>query len=214
MKHRAESSLPGASVGRDPFREVVHPILSPISASSELRPAGETAALRRRKIVWLDESYLSQVLELEPQCYSHAWSAELIRGEFAKQVSFRWGIVAADAASRVNGQTRREPDEAVERPPSVLRGYCFSYLVVDELHILNLAVDPRHQGRGIGRTLLTSVLDLGAGRGASFATLEVRKSNSVAQLLYQSVGFKQVGTRKAYYRDNGEDALVLERSLS
>lgn len=143
------------------------------------------------ELVWLERAHLPAVTALEPRCYTHAWSPQLIEGEFQKEVSFRWGLFAAD----------------------VLRGYCFSYLVVDELHVLNLAVEPESQGRGYGRWLLNAVIERAVARGAAYATLEVRRSNGVAQALYHSLGFRQAGVRKSYYRDNGEDALVLEREL-
>ena len=143
-------------------------------------------------VVWLDHAFLPQVLALEPLAYTHAWSPKLIEGEFAKEVSFRWGLL-------LHGQ---------------LVGYCFSYLVMDELHVLNLAIHPEWQGRGLGRLLLESVLERAVSRGAAYVTLEVRRSNLIAQSLYTSLGFTEAGVRKNYYRDNGEDALVLDRELA
>lgn len=94
-----------------------------------------------------------------------------------------------------------------------LCGYMLSFVVADETHILNLAVDPAWQGRGIGRQLLEAALERGAARGAHVATLEVRRSNTRAIRLYESLGFRFSALRARYYRDNGEDALVLELDL-
>jgi ribosomal-protein-alanine N-acetyltransferase len=84
-------------------------------------------------------------------------------------------------------------------------------VVVDELHVHNVAVDPAHRGRGLGRRLLELGLAYGARRGTRLTFLEVRRSNEVALRLYASLGFDQVGVRRGYYAKPREDALVLRR---
>jgi ribosomal-protein-alanine N-acetyltransferase len=83
--------------------------------------------------------------------------------------------------------------------------------VVDELHINNLAVVPGYRRRGVATALLDHVLDQGARLGAVRATLEVRRSNSAARLLYERLGFAVVGVRHAYYSKPVEDAIILCR---
>jgi ribosomal-protein-alanine N-acetyltransferase len=92
-----------------------------------------------------------------------------------------------------------------------LLAYAVSRVVVDELHLQNLAVSPDHRRLGLGRLLLRLVLRLGSQRGAQVALLEVRRSNAAARLLYEAEGFRVVGVRPGYYRDPPEDALRLER---
>ena len=87
-------------------------------------------------------------------------------------------------------------------------GFAGAWIVLDEAHITNIAVLKEYRGRGIGRKLTQALRQYCANLGVVYATLEVRKSNAVAQTLYQSLGFEYVGVRKRYYEDNGEDALL------
>lgn len=88
-------------------------------------------------------------------------------------------------------------------------GYLGYWLIADEAHISTLAVHPDFRGLGIGRQLLQSGLQHARAAGARLATLEVRPSNAVAIGLYRRFGFELVGRRSGYYRDNGEDALLM-----
>ncbi len=88
-------------------------------------------------------------------------------------------------------------------------GYLIFWVVLDEMHILNLAVHPEHRRRGIARGLLAEGLAQARTLGAELAWLEVRTSNLAAQALYKSFGFEEVGRRRRYYDDTQEDALLL-----
>ncbi len=77
------------------------------------------------------------------------------------------------------------------------------------MEILNVAVIEAERRQGIGRRLLGLVLQAGVKMGMQKATLEVRESNFPAIRLYRSLGFKTCGSRRRYYPDTGEDALVL-----
>jgi ribosomal-protein-alanine N-acetyltransferase len=90
-----------------------------------------------------------------------------------------------------------------------LIGYGGVWCVVDEAHITTIAVSPRYRGRGIGELLLNGLIDHAFDAGATMLTLEVRQSNTVAQNLYHKYGFHVAGTRKRYYTDNDEDALIM-----
>ena len=92
-------------------------------------------------------------------------------------------------------------------------GYLVFWLIIDEMHILNLAVSPDFRRQGIGRSLLLEAFGLARAKHCQTAWLEVRPSNSAALFLYQSFGFKPVMTRKRYYSDTGEDAIILSCSL-
>ena len=83
------------------------------------------------------------------------------------------------------------------------------WLMADQIHISTIAVAPHYQRRGLAAQLLRHLLAEGQRLGATEATLEVRVSNVAAIALYQQYGFDVVGRRKRYYRDNGEDALIL-----
>ena len=87
-------------------------------------------------------------------------------------------------------------------------GFAGAWIVLDEAHVTNIAVRQDRRGRGIGRRLTGQLMQYAANLGVVYATLEVRRSNTVAQRLYQSLGFEYVGVRKRYYEDNGEDAFL------
>lgn len=92
---------------------------------------------------------------------------------------------------------------------ATLQGFLVFWVVYDEVHILNIAVHPRARRRGIAAGLLEHLVDHARRLKMTVISLEVRVSNIAAQRLYERFGFRQIGRRKGYYVDNGEDALVL-----
>lgn len=88
-------------------------------------------------------------------------------------------------------------------------GMIVVWLIMDEAHIATLAVHPDFRERGIGSRLLEFALTEALHRGATKARLEVRAGNQNAQSLYEGFGFKVVYRRPRYYRDNNEDALLM-----
>lgn len=97
----------------------------------------------------------------------------------------------------------------VARQDEAAVGYAGMWVVMDEAHITTIAVDPPLRGLGIGERLLIGLIDRAIERGARWIQLEVRQSNMVAQRLYHKYGFREVGIRRHYYSDNGEDAVVM-----
>ncbi len=97
----------------------------------------------------------------------------------------------------------------VARIETQLVGYAGMWIILDEAHITTIAVDPSYRGQHIGERLLVGLIDVALERGARWMTLEVRKSNTAAQALYRKYGFREIGTRKGYYSDNREDAIVM-----
>ena len=83
------------------------------------------------------------------------------------------------------------------------------WVVMEDSHITTIAVDPEHRGRKFGEILLVYMIDRAIERDAGWMTLEVRESNVGAQQLYRKYGFTTVATRKAYYSDNNENALIM-----
>ena len=97
----------------------------------------------------------------------------------------------------------------VARENGEVIGYAGMWLVIDEGHVTNVAVRADKRGQGIGKELMKRLIQLAADSGMIWMTLEVRRSNKVAQNLYHTFGFVDVGYRKRYYEDNQEDALLM-----
>lgn len=84
-----------------------------------------------------------------------------------------------------------------------------SWIIVDEMHIATIATHPDFRRQGIGELILREALLDGRGMGAHLAFLEVRAGNEPAQAMYRKFGFEITGKRPRYYRDNGEDAILM-----
>ena len=97
---------------------------------------------------------------------------------------------------------------------NVLAGYLMAWRSVDQLHILNLAVDPHRRRRKVASMLLQAALDDARSSGLAEVTLEVRPGNEAALGLYRAFGFRPAGRRQGYYADTGEDALVWTLELA
>jgi [ribosomal protein S18]-alanine N-acetyltransferase len=83
------------------------------------------------------------------------------------------------------------------------------WVILEDSHITTIAVSPEFRGRRCGEQMLLHLLDQAIERGASWMTLEVRETNTAAQTLYRKYGFTTVSTRRGYYSDNNENALVM-----
>lgn len=92
-------------------------------------------------------------------------------------------------------------------------GYAGHWLVAGEVQVSIIAVDPPWRGRGLGELLLLNLLFVALEQQATLATLEVRCQNRVAQTLYQKYNFEVVGRRPGYYKDTGEDAILMTLPL-
>ncbi len=140
----------------------------------------------------MQERDLDQVADLDAAAQPFPWS----RTNFADSLqASHWAWVL-----RQNGE---------------LLGFAVLMGVLDEAHLLNIAIAPAHQGRGLGARLLRHVQAWSSRRGMVSMYLEVRPSNTRARTLYRHLGFQEIGRRKAYYpaREGREDALVFSCSL-
>ncbi len=144
------------------------------------------------EIVPLTRENLAEVIRIEARSFSQPWSRQI----FDRELKNKWSTGLVAYLPGADGRRW-----AV--------GYVVAWLVVGEVHILNLAVDPSARRQGVGRALMVHVLASFEAKGATKATLEVRRSNVGAQALYESLGFVRAGVRRGYYSDNGEDAFVM-----
>ena len=90
-----------------------------------------------------------------------------------------------------------------------LAGYAGTWHIIDEGHITTIAVKNNYKRQHIGESLIVKILDDCYKEGIKYLTLEVRVSNTAAIGLYTKYGFNSLGTRKGYYQDNNEDALIM-----
>jgi ribosomal-protein-alanine N-acetyltransferase len=109
-----------------------------------------------------------------------------------------------------------KPVSSAKTAPEIfeyITGFVGLWIMVDEAHVINIAVRETCRGKGIGELLLISSIEMAAKLKANVVTLEVRASNTVAQNLYNKYGFSNVGVRRGYYTDNKEDAFIMTTDI-
>ena len=132
---------------------------------------------------------LPEIEVIEQRAYKTPWSRSMFASELAKGTSICLGAFEGDQ----------------------LVGYIVNSRYVDAWHVMNVAVDPAHQRRGVATRLLERLFELTADDERRGYTLEVRVSNEAAIRLYEELGFEARGVRRGYYTDNREDALIMWR---
>ncbi len=137
----------------------------------------------------MEKSDLDSVINMESEVYgSHHWSKDSFLSELSNELAKYFCAF----------------DEY-----GVLVGYCGCWQILEEAHITNIAVSPNHRRKHIGEALFVKIIEECYRNMAKFITLEVRISNKSAISLYEKYGLKSLGTRKGYYQDNNEDALIM-----
>ena len=132
------------------------------------------------------------------------------------------GVIAIEQASFNNPTSREWYEGELKRPEVcyiyVLRtaeirvaAFCAFWLVTEQAHINQFAVRPELRHQGLGLQLLEAIIAEAAHLGATILTLEVRESNVAARRLYERAGFHVQSTRRSYYTNPVEDALILVR---
>jgi ribosomal-protein-alanine N-acetyltransferase len=165
----------------------------------------------------MTEADISQVADIEGQSFPTTWPRTAYRRELANRLA-RYSVLidrtrklspsAEDTQRRsFMGFLRRKP--AREETSDFIVGYVGVWLMVDQAHIVAIAVREEYRRRGLGELLLAESIDLAIANGQESMTLEVRRTNDSAQALYEKYKFLKVGVRKRYYTDNHEDALIM-----
>ncbi len=144
--------------------------------------SGEGLAIRRMR-----EGDIDDVMAVEQGSFSSPWTRDMYLREIRKA----------------------EGCYLVARRGEELAGYCGALLILDEAHVMTLAVRGDLRRRGIGARLMLELIERMEGMGARFLTLEVRRSNRAAIELYSSFGFQIMGERMNYYLDNMENAYIM-----
>ncbi|HMM27525.1 MAG: ribosomal protein S18-alanine N-acetyltransferase [Chloroflexota bacterium] len=156
---------------------------------------------------------IPQVLKIDHASFTTPWSARTYEFEINNRDSSHLVVVEAAGAGapRTNGwrglaaRLRSSGPTAFE-----IAGYGGCWLIAGEAHISTIAVAPDYRGRGLGELLLAAMLRRALNLSGEYSVLEVRASNLTAQALYQKYHYQVVGRRRGYYRDDGEDALLME----
>jgi ribosomal-protein-alanine N-acetyltransferase len=136
----------------------------------------------------MNEADLDDILDIEAASFPYPWS----RTHFLDELN-----------------SRHAYPRAAFCPEGRLVGYICHTFLIDEGHIMNVAVHHDFRGRGVGSMLVERVIGECREKGAAFVCLEVRSSNHPAIALYRQFGFVETGRRKRYYHD-GEDAILME----
>ncbi len=136
---------------------------------------------------------LDEVVALEEVCFQDPWP----RSAFLPEVEERRGNFS----------------HVVRHEDGDLAAFMVAWVVGDEAHLGDIAVSPDHRGKKLGQVLVELLKEGGWMSGAVQVVLEVRVSNDSAIQLYEKLGFRKVAIRKAYYADDGEDALIMICSI-
>ena len=139
------------------------------------------------KIEHMTEAVVPQVAALEAACFSTPWSESSIRSELENPYAI-W-LVAMEG--------------------DVLAGYLGVQFGPDGGDIMTIATAPAFRGQGIGKQLLSAMVQILREKQLGWLTLEVRPSNAAAVGLYEAMGFREVGRRPRYYKKPTEDALLM-----
>jgi ribosomal-protein-alanine N-acetyltransferase len=137
----------------------------------------------------MESGHVEQIAQLEKECFSDPWSENSISSELTNPLSL-W-VVAL------------ENDRVA--------GYVGSQSVMGWADMMNLAVAPEFRRKGIAKELVLELIDRLKANQVTCLTLEVRASNTPAILLYEKLGFREVGRRPNYYHKPKEDALILRK---
>jgi [ribosomal protein S18]-alanine N-acetyltransferase len=135
---------------------------------------------------------IGTIVRIERESFTSPWSEEAFRTELTQNLFARYMVMERDG---------------------VILGYGGMWIIVDEAHVTNIAVQERYRGLGLGERLLREMMRAAIWLGARRMTLEVRVSNEPAQSLYRKLGFLPSGLRPGYYSDNREDALIMWAEL-
>ena len=165
----------------------------------------------------MSELDIDQVVAIERESFPATWPATAYRRELSNQLAKYLVVIdRAQPAVTVSAPLRRSLLRLWRRPPpqpplsnDYLVGYVGVWFMVNEAHIVSIAVRESYRRRGLGELLLSEALDLALANKQESVTLEVRRSNESAQALYEKYRFLKVGVRRRYYSDNNEDAIIM-----
>ena len=139
------------------------------------------------EIIEMSENNVQDVHNVEINSFSVPWSLNSFENEL-KNDAAKYFVALVDG---------------------VVAGYVGMWEISGQCDITNVAVLPSFRRKGIGKRLIEHLIQYCKNANLSPIFLEVRQSNEPAKSLYSGFGFEEVGTRKKYYSDTGEDAIIM-----
>jgi len=156
---------------------------------------------------------IPQVVQVDELAFPTPWSARTYQFEITNRTTSHMVVIEAPNHVTLSVPGLRGLIQRLRggpKPEPVIAGYGGCWLIAGEAHISTIAVHPDFRGRGLGELLLIGMLGRSMRLDGEYSVLEVRVNNHTAQQLYRKYEYQIVGTRKGYYRDNGEDAYLME----
>ncbi|OEG70142.1 hypothetical protein ATZ36_05905 [Candidatus Endomicrobiellum trichonymphae] len=138
------------------------------------------------KIINFSKRFLDDIAEIERQSFVNPWTKEMLL-DSAKNAAVKFKVLIEN---------------------KTVAGYYIISTSADETEVLDIAIDPKFRKRSFGQAMLADIKKESNNKKSRVIFLEVRQNNNAAINLYKSFGFKEIGVRKKYYKN--EDALVLK----
>jgi ribosomal-protein-alanine N-acetyltransferase len=163
----------------------------------------------------MSSKHISGVLELDQLCFGGLWNARGYQRELESPNSDMLILVISQNTKGRNEEVLFKSSNfksQINYNHQSIIGVCCLWAILEEAHITILGIHPQYQRLGFGQLLLYTLMKSAWKRGLERATLEVAASNTSALSLYHKFGFQDVGRRRGYYQQTGEDALILWRS--
>lgn len=165
--------------------------------------------MKRLELKPLTSDLLLSAVHLDQQCLGGLWTLSGYQRELESPNSDLMVLKHQPQESAQAGSSPPRVGHETSHPD--LLGMVCLWSIAEEAHITLLVIHSDYRRQGLGQTLLYVSLARAWMRGLEWATLEVRSSNQRAIALYQKFGFQEIGRRRRYYQNSGEDALILWR---
>ncbi len=145
------------------------------------------------KIIKLGILHLNSCIELDQKSLKGLWT----KSQWEKELT----------------DPKRISIGVIEQESTKLLGLCSAWIVIDELHITAIAVHPRNKRKGLGKILISELIKRSNSLLINQIHLEVKNTNEPAKAFYKSMGFKIVGNRPNFYKDQS-DAILYTKQLN
>ncbi|MDI6857094.1 MAG: ribosomal protein S18-alanine N-acetyltransferase [Dehalococcoidia bacterium] len=192
-----------------------------MARTEQIEQAGAPGETSRFVVRPMTAADIPQAMDIERESFPTMWPQTAYARELKNRLARYFvlceegnrGVTAEESARpspwrRAMGRFLRKEQEP-EPTPELIIGVIGLWMMVDELHIVTIAVREAFRRQGAGEALLIAAIDFALANKMDAVTLEYRRSNEPARALYDKYGFLNVGVRTRYYSDNNEDAIVM-----